>query len=141
MTHIKSSITDNYTPGVRSQMGGRRKKGGALPEQVQKDEDKKEEDAKEEDYDAIDKIPNAKDETMTANKRVADLAVIAEEGRGGPEQYDALRMEEGYAGLPSMDIKGGNKRRKSKRRKLKSKRRKGTNKKTKKNRKNKSRRK
>ena len=141
MTHIKSSITDNYTPGVRSQMGGRRKKGGALPEQVQKDEDKKEEDAKEEDYDAIDKIPTAKNETIAANKRVVDLAVIAEEGRGGPEQYDALRMEEGNAGLPSMEINGGNKRKKSKRRKMKSKRRKGTYKKTKKNRKNKSRRK
>ena len=39
MTHIKSSITDNYSPGVRTQMGGRRKKGGALPEQDKKEED------------------------------------------------------------------------------------------------------
>jgi len=138
MTHIKSSIPYDYTPGIRSQMGGRRKKGGRRTKGgAQLEQDKKEEDAKEEDYEVIDKIPTAKSETIATNKRVVDLTF---EDRGGPEQYDALRMEEGNAGLPSMELNGGNKRKKSKRRKMKSKRRKGTNKKTK-NRRMKSRRK
>lgn len=133
MDNLKASIPlDNDFVG-KVQMGGRRKKrrGGAdeLPDINEINEMKKgEEEAKDEDYELLDKVDV---------KWSEDPSKIAEEGRGGPEYLSSLRMEEGRAGLPTMEIKGGYKRntkrtrnrknkkgsRKTRRRKTKSKRR------------------
>jgi hypothetical protein len=113
MENLKASIPlDNSIAIDKVQMGGRRSKkcGGSDDLTVNNellDMKKGEEEANEEDYDLLDKI----------DKKWGDEpSKIAEEGRGGPEYLSSLRMEEGEAGLPTMDIKGGSKRKRKSRR-------------------------
>jgi hypothetical protein len=114
---LKTTIPIDNTPNTNFQMGGRRKKmtskwGGANEDKTSTKVGEKvvldisQEDAIGTDYSILGKIPDAKDEDETIR-----LARIAEEGRGGPEQYPSMLQEEGRAGIPSFEVpkivKGG----------------------------------
>jgi hypothetical protein len=143
---LKTTIPIDNTPNTNFQMGGRRKKmrskcGGANEEKASTKvgakvvPDLSQEDAIGTDYSILGKIPHAKDKDEDETIR---LARIAEEGRGGPEQYPSMLQEEGRAGIPSFEVpkivKGGASRKRknrTKQRRIKSKKtRKGKSKKT-----------